>query len=162
MRIAEFLAERQVAFESLPHPPAFTAQKRAKYLGVKGGEVAKGVLLKGPAGFLLAVLPATHQVDTGALGDGLGGPVGLASGEEVAAVFRDCEWGVVPAFGALYGLPTLLDEALPPDALLVLATHTHVEAVRLPCRDFERLQGARRLRFAHKATPGRAGTAVPG
>lgn len=152
MRIIEFLAERQVAFEPLPHPLAFTAQKLAKYLRVKGGQVAKGVLLHGPDGFLLAVLPATHQVDLEALARSLGGPVRLAREDEVASVFRDCEWGVVPAFGALYGLPTLLDEALASDTPLVLELHTHVEAIRLPCREFERLQGARRLSFARKAS----------
>jgi Ala-tRNA(Pro) deacylase len=69
----------------------------------------------------------------------------------MAEAFRDCEWGVVPPFGDLYGLPTLLDDALTPDALLVFETHTHVEAVRLHCRDFERLERPRRLRFARRS-----------
>jgi len=30
----------------------------------------------------------------------------------------------------LYGLPTLLEESVAPDALLVMETHTHVEAIR--------------------------------
>jgi Ala-tRNA(Pro) deacylase len=150
MHIAEFLAERQVAFEPLPHAPAFTAQKRAKSLGVKGGQVAKAVLLRGPHGLLLAVLPATHHIDAAALERHLGGAVRLASAAEAVRVFHDCEWGVVPAFGNLYGLTTLLDESITPDMPLVLETNTHVEAVRLPCRDFERLAGARRLAFARK------------
>jgi Ala-tRNA(Pro) deacylase len=150
MRIADFLAQRQVSFECLPHAPAFTAQKRAKYLRVKGSSVAKSVLLRGPAGFLLAVLPATHHVDTSALARHLGGDVRLASDAEVAAAFRDCEWGVVPPFGRLYGLPTLLDDSIAPDTLLVLEMHTHVDAIRLPCRDFERLEAPRRLPFARK------------
>jgi Ala-tRNA(Pro) deacylase len=148
MRITEFLTEQRVDFEPLTHPPAFTAQKRAKYLHVPGGQVAKGVLLRGPEGYLLAVLPATHRVDTARLERELGGPVRLATDREVAQVFRDCEWGVVPPFGTLYGLPTLLDEGIKPDALIVFETHTHVEAVRLRCRDFERLECPRRLPLA--------------
>jgi Ala-tRNA(Pro) deacylase len=148
MRIADFLAEQRVPFEPLPHPPAFTAQKRAKWLRVPGAQVAKCVLLCGPDGYVLAVLPATHHVDTEALSEHLGGPVRLAGDREIAEVFRDCEWGVVPPFGTLYGLPTLLDDSLHPDALLVLETHTHVDAVRLHCGDFERLERPRRLRFA--------------
>jgi Ala-tRNA(Pro) deacylase len=150
MHIAEFLAARQVAFESLQHPPAFTAQKLAKYLRVKGERVAKGVLLRGPSGFVLAVLSATHRVDLEAVAAYLDGPVRVASAEEAASVFRDCEWGVVPAFGNLYGLPTLLDESLRPEAVLVVEAHTHVEAVRLRCADFELLAGPVRLRFARK------------
>jgi Ala-tRNA(Pro) deacylase len=148
MRIADFLAEKQVPVEFLPHPLAFTAQKRAKYLGVSGTQVAKSVLLRAPAGYLLAVLPATHRVDTDQLARAVGGPVCLASDHEIATVFRDCEWGVVPPFGRLYGVRTVLDEALNADTPLVLETHTHMEAIRLRCGDFERLERPRRLRFA--------------
>jgi Ala-tRNA(Pro) deacylase len=148
MRIAEFLSEQRVPFEPLPHPLAFTAQKRAKWLHVSGSRVAKCVLLDAPGGHVLAVLPATHQVDAVLLSRELGGPVRLADAREVAAVFRDCEWGVVPPFGTLYGLPTLLDSSLDPETLLVFETHTHVDAVRLLCADFERLEQPRRCRFA--------------
>jgi Ala-tRNA(Pro) deacylase len=150
MRIAELLAERRVPFEPLSHPPAFTAHKRAKYLRVPGSQVAKCVLLVGPEGPLLAVLLATHRVDTDALSRALGGPVRLAGNEEVAGAFRDCEWGVVPPFGTLYGLPTLLDDAIAPEALIVLETNSHVEAVRMRCADFERLERPRRLAFGCK------------
>jgi Ala-tRNA(Pro) deacylase len=150
MRIAELLAQRQIAFEPLAHPPAFTAQKRAKYLGITGRLVAKGVLLRGPNGYVLALLPATHHVDTAKLAEALQGPVRLATDEEIAEVFRDCEWGVVPPFGTLYGLPTVLDEAIAPDELIVLETNSHLEAIRLRCADFERLERPRRLRFARE------------
>ena len=70
---------------------------------------------------------------------------------EAARTFRDCEWGVVPPFGNLYGLPTLLDESITPDMVIVLAVYTRVEAIRLTGRDFERLARPRRLRFARKA-----------
>lgn len=153
VRIAEMLAERQVAFESLLHPPAFTAQKRAKYLHVSGSRVAKSVLLRGRSSYLLAVLPATHQIDTALLARLLDQPVRLASAREMAEVFRDCEWGVVPPFGTLYGLPSLLDDSISPDALMVFETHTHVEAIRLRCQDFEQLERPRRLSFGRKAMP---------
>jgi Ala-tRNA(Pro) deacylase len=106
------------------------------------------VLLVGPAGPLLAVLPATHHIDTAVLAAQLDGPVRLATADELADLFRDCEWGVVPPFGTLYGIATLLDESLAPDDLIVFEANGHMEAVRLRCRDFERLEGPRRLRFA--------------
>ncbi len=161
MRIVDLLAARRIDFEPLPHPPAFTAQKLAKYLHVSGHQVAKSVLLAGPAGHMLAVLPATHQIDTEALARELGGPVRLASDREMAEVFRDCEWGVAPPFGTLYGLPTLLDESIPPEAAMVFETHTHVQAIRLRCRDFERLERPRRLRFARPAAPVASGGCEP-
>jgi len=148
MRISDYLSEQRIAFERLPHPPAYSAQKRAKYLRLPGCQVAKCVLLVGPSGYLLAVLPATHQVDTQALAQYLGGPVRLASDREIAAIFHDCEWGVVSPFGRRYGLTTLLDDSISPDAPLVLETHTQFESIRLLCRDFERLEQPRRLPFA--------------
>ena len=150
MQIAEFLTERQVAFESLTHPPAYRAQKRAKYLHVPGHRVAKSVLLRGPDGLMLAILPASHQIDTAKLGHELGGPVSVADDRDIDLVFRDCEWGVVPPFGALYGLPTLLDDSLPADALIVFEGQSHLEALRIRCGDFERLEKPRRLSFARK------------
>ncbi|HZT78832.1 MAG TPA: YbaK/EbsC family protein [Gemmataceae bacterium] len=148
MRVSDFLTDQQVRFEKLLHPPAFTAQKRAKYLHVPGRQVAKSVLLRGPDGWFLAVLPAPRHIDTARLADALGGPVRLATDREAAEVFLDCEWGVVPPFGRLYGLPVVLDEQLNPDALMVFEGNLHAEAVRLRCRDFERLERPRRLAFA--------------
>ncbi len=55
MRVAEFLNGEHIAFETLLHAPAYTAQHRAKYLGVSGNHVAKAVLLRGQEGYLLAV-----------------------------------------------------------------------------------------------------------
>ena len=148
MRIAAFLQNQRVAFESLPHAPAFSAQKRAKYLHVPGRQVAKSVLLRSPDGFFLAILPATLHVDTERLSEALGGPVRLADDAEIAAIFDDCEWGVVPPFGTLYGLKTVLDDSLATDSLIVFEGQSHVEAVRLRCADFEQLERPRRLRFA--------------
>lgn len=150
MRVSQFLSELHVPFETLIHPPAFTAQKRAKFLHVPGKQVAKSVLLFGPKEYFLAVLPATHHVDTEVLEFELGGPVRLAETDEVADVFRDCEWGVVVPFGTLYGLSIMLDDTIDPETILVFEGPTHAEAIRMRCRDFEALEQPKRLRFARK------------
>ena len=155
MRVPLFLAEQRVAFETIIHPPAFSAQKRAKVLRLPGSRVVKSVLLRGPSGLFLAVLPASHQVDPAALAEAFGGPVRLATSAEIAGVFCDCEWGVVPPFGALYGLRTMMDARLDLDALLIFEGHTHDQAIRMRGRDFDRLQKPLRLLFArpsHAAT----------
>lgn len=148
MRVPLYLADHDVAFETCYHAPAYTAHRLARYLGVSGAQVVKGVLLSGPAGYCLAVLPATQRVDTATLGKTLGGLVRLASRAEIADVFRDCEWGVVSPFGTLYGLTTILDESLAPDSNIVFEAHSHVEAIRMRCADYERLERPRRLTFA--------------
>jgi Ala-tRNA(Pro) deacylase len=148
MRVADYLHDQQIPFERLWHPPAYSSQKRAKYLGVSGRCVAKAVLLMSPRGFVVAVLPASQRVDTESLERELGGPVRLATDCEVGQVFADCEFGIASTFGGIYGLPTLLDEALSPETWLVCEANSNGEAVRLLVRDFERLEKPRRLRFA--------------
>jgi Ala-tRNA(Pro) deacylase len=157
MRLDQFLNDQSIAFETVFHPPAYTAQKRAKYLGVPGRQVAKCVLLAGPTGPVLAVLPATHRVDLGAVAHALGGAVRLADQEQIADVFRDCEWGVLAPFGTLYGLTTLLDVSVDSEALIVFEAHLHAVAIRMRCADFERLEQPQRLAFARPQTPKSAG-----
>jgi Ala-tRNA(Pro) deacylase len=148
MSLTSFLADQEVPFESISHAPAYTAQRRAKFLHVPGRFVAKTLLMHGPSGFFLTILPAIHHVDCARLAIDLGGPVRLAHDEEISEIIHGCEWGVVPPFGRLYGLPTVLDDAIPPDAFLVFEGQTHLEAIRLRCSDFERLERPRRLSFA--------------
>jgi Ala-tRNA(Pro) deacylase len=148
MRVPLFLADHRVAFERLYHAPAYTAQRRAKYLCVPGRQVVKSVLLRAPAGYLLAVLPADARVDLAALGQALGCLVRLAKEEEIPGLFRDCEWGALPPFGSLYGLVTVLEASLDPEATIVFEGHSHGEAIRMRCRDYERLERPRRLSFA--------------
>ena len=148
MRVSAFLSEHHVPFETIVHPPAYSAQKRAKALHYPGRQVAKSVLLVGPHGKLLAVLPATHQLDTERLSELLGAPFRLADPSEVSEVFPDCEWGAVPPFGRLYGLPTIMDESLDPEDWIIFEGHTHAEAIRLRGRDFQILEQPRRLAFA--------------
>ena len=148
MRVAEFLTDQKVPFETIYHAPAFSAQKRAKYLHTPGKQVAKCVLLVGPSGYLLSVLPATRQIDLERLSAQLGESVRLAEDQEIAWVFRDCEWGVVPPFGTLYGLSTILEDSFDRAALLVFEGRLHAESIRLRCSDYETLERPRRLRFA--------------
>jgi Ala-tRNA(Pro) deacylase len=148
MRVSDFLSRQHIVFETIVHPPAFTAQKRAHFLHVPGRQVVKCVLLAGPAGYFLVVLPATHRVATDVIANALGGAVRLADGNEISAIFRDCEWGALTPFGSLYGVKTLLDATLDPQDIIVFEAHLHSLAIRMRCRDFEDLEHPRRLAFA--------------
>src|SRR6266852_263918 len=99
MRLPDFLTDHQIQFEALLLPPAFSAQQRAKHLHLPGRQVAKCVLLIAAQEPLLAVLPATHHIDFVELSRQLVKPVRLATDEEIARWFPDCEWGIVLPFG---------------------------------------------------------------
>jgi Ala-tRNA(Pro) deacylase len=150
MSPVECLFDKPVNYQTLYHAPAFTAQRRAHYLHLPGRQVAKAILLAGSQGPLLAVLPATHQIDTDLLAHALGGSVRLANEAEIAERFPDCEWGVVPPFGAHYGLSIVLEDSVAPDDLIAFETTARAIAVRMRCADFEHLEKPRRLRFARE------------
>jgi Ala-tRNA(Pro) deacylase len=153
MRVPDFLSEQRIPFDTLIHPPAFTAQKRASFLHVSGKRLAKSVLLAGASGYVLAVLPATLYVDPQLVARELGETVRLAEPREVAERFTDCEWGALTPFGTLYGLSTILDEAITPEELIVFEAHGHGLAIRMRCQDFEILEKPKRFRFARPNLP---------
>jgi Ala-tRNA(Pro) deacylase len=148
MRVPQFLTDQQVAFETVPHAPSYTAQKLAKHLHVSGRQVAKSVLLAGGERYYLAVLPAALRVDLAAVSERLGVTVRVGAEHELVRLFSDCEWGAVTPFGHLYGLTTLLDTSIAPDSLIAFEAGRHVEAIRMICRDFERLERPLRFPFA--------------
>jgi len=79
MRVSQYLCDQQIAFEEMVHPPAFTSQKLARFLHISGRQVMKSILLKGPPGFFLAVLPASRQINLTMLSAHFGGLVRLAT-----------------------------------------------------------------------------------
>jgi len=150
MHLAQHLRDQHVAFETLVHPPAYSAQRRAHYLRLSGKQVVKNVLLQGPGGYVLAILPATRRIDLARVAAHLGGPVRLASEDEITERFANCEWGVTAPLGTVYGLPTLLDDSLSPDSTLVFELQFRAESVRLSCQAFETLEHPQRLMLSRQ------------
>ena len=157
MRVAQYLSDQHIAFEEMVHAPAFTAQKLAKSLHISGRRVMKSVLLKGPRGFFLAVLPAAQRIDLPRLGASQGGPVRLATMEELFARFPDCECGAVMPFGRLYDLTTVLEATIPLDATIVFEAQRHAVAIKMQCRDFVKLEHPERMAFARECALPEAG-----
>jgi Ala-tRNA(Pro) deacylase len=148
MRVSDYLSDQQIAFEEMVHPPTYTSEKLAKSLHISGRQVMKSVLLKGPRGFFLAVLPAAQLIDLARLSMHLVGSVRLAAVEELRERFTDCEWGALMPFGRLYGLKTILEATIPPDAEIVFEAQRHAVAIRMVCRDYVKLEQPERLAFA--------------
>jgi Ala-tRNA(Pro) deacylase len=148
MRVPQYLADQHVRFETLAHPPAFTAHRRAHVLRIPGRHVVKSVVLMSGRGPVLAVLPATRHVDLAKVAAALACDVRLATEEELIDVFRDCERGALTPFGSLYGLTTLLDDAVPAEDLIAFEAQRHGLAIRMRCRDYELLEHPRRVPLA--------------
>ncbi len=151
MSIVDYLHSRHVRFETLLHPPASAATKLARSVHVPGRGVAKTVLVKAGENYYLAVLPATSRIDLERLGQILGVPtssVSLADEDELGRFFGDCEPGVIPPFGRLYGLTTLVDTSLSGSAEIVIPANLRHLGLRIRYRDFEAVESPHRARFA--------------
>jgi Ala-tRNA(Pro) deacylase len=91
--------------------------------------------------YAVAILPATHLIDLDAVSRLLGGArMELATEYEIAQRCPDCETGVLPPFGSMYGLETVLDESLRGAVQIVFEANTHQEAIRMAGEDFMRLE----------------------
>jgi Ala-tRNA(Pro) deacylase len=149
MNVREFLQTESVPFEVLPHRSTYTAQHLAHTLDVPGDNVAKSVLLHVDDEFVLAVLPATHQVSLSMLEDCLHcSSVELATEEELTRVFPDCERGVAPPFGSQYGVATIVDGSLADDERIVFESNSHSEAICLRYYDYTKIEHPRIESFA--------------
>jgi Ala-tRNA(Pro) deacylase len=151
MRLDDLLVSRHISFQRLPHRRTYTANRMAQALHVKGREVAKTVLLKTGQGHMVAVLPATHQIDLEQLREDLGDPnISLAAEEEMDRLFPDCERGAVPPFGSLYQVPTIMDDSLTDDESIVFEGPDHEQAIRISLQDYEAIEHPRHGHFAHR------------
>jgi Ala-tRNA(Pro) deacylase len=159
MYVLDFLRSRGVWFETLLHRPASSSAKLAGSVHVPGREVGKAVLVKAGHSFVLAVLPSTSWIDLARLSEVLGSPVSevrLATPDELFEIFTDCEPGVVPPFGRLYGLTTLVDSGLTESAEIVLGANTRHEGLRMRFRDFQALEEPMRASFTRPIAPRQA------
>lgn len=141
MHVEQYLTNSNVWFEVLKHRPTYNAQQRAQTLHVPGDEVAKTVLLRADQCYVLAVLPATYQIDLMAAKKSLGcGKLELATELEFGKSFPDCEIGALPPFGSKYGMKTLVDQSLAAESEIVFEGNTHEEAIRMRYNDFRKLE----------------------
>jgi Ala-tRNA(Pro) deacylase len=142
MNIRQFLETHNIPFKTIVHPPAFDASHLAEATHTSGKQVAKTVLLHVNHSFrdVVAIVPATAQVDLRKVGEIFGGAeVRLANEKDVASRCPDCETGVLPPFGSQYGMRTVVDESLAHDQI-VFEANTHNEAIGMKFADFSALE----------------------
>jgi len=149
-RLESHLNVKHVPYLLIYHSPTESAQEAASAMHLPGKEVAKAVALQAGIRPILAVLPASYRINFQKLSAILGTKVELMDEEQFSELFPDCERGVIPAFGELYGVPVYLDEALAEDPEIILSAGTHSDNVRLGNVDFVHLAEPQICSFAEK------------
>ncbi|MEZ5365746.1 MAG: YbaK/EbsC family protein [Bryobacterales bacterium] len=122
------------------HLATYTARELAHQEHVPERQVAKCVVLLADEVYAMAVLPADEQVDIDRLRRVLGlMDLRLATEEELAWLFPDCEVGAMPPFGALYALPVYIDKRLAAQETIDFNAGTHRDVLRMRYSELCRL-----------------------
>jgi Ala-tRNA(Pro) deacylase len=148
-QVRTYLMEHGVGYETHTHPLAYTTNEVAKAGNVSGKEMAKPVMLIADDRLVMAVIPGDKMVDLQKAEQALGAEsVRLAAEGEFAASFADCEPGAEPPFGALYDVPTLVDQGLDSPRITFNAG-THTETITMALDDYLELTKPKRADLAH-------------
>jgi Ala-tRNA(Pro) deacylase len=137
--LQRYLDSRAVGYDVITHDPTKTSLATAHINSIPEANLAKGGLIRRRDGYLLAIVPASCEVQLNEVGRWLKQPVGLATEEEVAATFADCESGCVPPVAGAYGLTAVMDDRLEGLADIYFEGGDHRTLVHVTGREFHRL-----------------------
>jgi Ala-tRNA(Pro) deacylase len=147
-KLKDYLDRHKVHYEVLTHQEAYRAPEIAQTLHAPEKEMAKVVIVRVEARFVMTVLPANWKVDLHRLRDVfLTNHVRLATEAEFKDLFPDCDVGAMPPFGNLYGLDVYADRSLTEDEQIVFQAGNHSEAIRMRYTDFANLVHPRVAEF---------------
>lgn len=149
-RLYEFLEHHNVSYDTLVHHPSNNSVGTAVAAGIGLHQVAKAVILEDHEGrHLMALLPASHKINLGKLGDDMCRSFHLAKEQKVYELFGDCDKGAVPPMGESYNMEMVFDDLLEELQDVYLEGGDHSTLVHLRQAEFHRLlQGHKHSRFS--------------
>jgi len=148
-RLERYLREEGVSFNTMIHSVAYTGQEVAAAQHTPGRQLAKVVLVDADGQLVMLVLPASFRVDFPKLKSVLKAKkVRLATEEQFAGIFTDCEVGAMPPFGSLYDLPVYVDESVSSVPEIVFKVGTHTTSIKMKYADYQRLAAPSIAEFA--------------
>ena len=145
-----FLVQSKIEYDLLLHPHTGSSRETAVAAHIPADHIAKAVVVKDGSKYAIVIIPASRWLQMDQLRKQLGRDLHLATEEELAAIFKDCEPGAVPPLGPAYGIETLLDESLVSLADVYIEAGDHEQLIHLRGEDFQTLlAGARRGYYSH-------------
>jgi len=140
MKLQPYLDRMGIHYQMLRHDTTYSAQGLARAEHISGHRVIKPVLVQADGQFVLCAVPASSRVDLDELQRQLGvSEMKLADEQAMARVFEDCELGAEPPIGAIFGLPTVMDDSLTKQDNVTFQAGSHVEAITMAMADYRRI-----------------------
>src|SRR5450432_2211446 len=92
--LQRYLTAENIQYDLIPHDPTLSSAHTAEACRISGDRLAKAIVLRRNAGYMLAVLPASHHLRLSDLRDQLGDNVEMAKESEIDPLFPDCAHGL--------------------------------------------------------------------
>lgn len=157
--LQQYLSDNGVTYDSLVHERTGTSVRSAEASHVPTDSLAKAVVLKRREGYIVAVVPASRHLELDQVGGLLQQPVGLATEDEIASLFLDCEPGAVPPIAAAYGINAVVDESLEAQPDVYFEGGDHRTLVHVSGMEFHKLmENVPHGRFCRPAERGQKST----
>ena len=112
IKLKEYLDQEHANYDVINHPHAVTSMRTAERAHISGENIAKAVVLHDDAGYVLAVVPATHKVQLGKLHKNFKRYLTLADEGDLQEIFDDCSLGAIPPIGRPYNMDVIYDDSL--------------------------------------------------
>jgi len=139
MTLKDYLDYQDIRYDVLAHEKTRTSTETASVAHVPGDQLAKTVILEDDLGYVMVVVPATHQVELSAVDDQLSRRLTLAQEVELPRLFTDCDLGAIPPVGDAYGIETMVDDSLAEQADIYFEGGDHELLVHVSNEQFDML-----------------------
>ena len=137
--LKKYLEDSGIEYELIKHDYAATSMHSADKAHISGENIAKAVILYDGEDYIVAVVPATHQVQLGKLHKQFDRYMSLASESELHELFDDCSVGAIPPLGNAYGMDVMIDNHLDNCDDVYFEAGDHTDLVHVSGFDFRNL-----------------------
>ncbi len=134
-----FLAHHGIAYDIVPHHHADSSVNVAQAAHIPLEKMIKSVVLADDQGYVMALVSAEHHVNIAALNHLLHRKLELATEEEIASLFSDCEDGAIPPIGDAYGIEAVVDQNLDQQDDVYIEAGNHDDLLHLKGDSFRKL-----------------------
>ena len=139
LTLQQYLDDKHIDYDVLKHKTTHSSEGTARASHVPGERLAKAVVLTREGGFVVAVVPACAKVRLDSIERMLHCPVSIASEDEIAELFPDCDTGAVPPIPEAYAVEAFIDESLDAQPDVYLEGGDHRSLVHISGEQFRAL-----------------------
>jgi Ala-tRNA(Pro) deacylase len=139
LTLQQYLDDKHIDYDVLVHKRTHSSEGTLRASHVPGDRLAKAVVLTREGGFVVAVVPACAKVRLDVIEKALHCPVGMASEDEIAELFPDCDTGAIPPMPEAYAVEAFIDESFDEQPDVYLEGGDHRSLIHVSGEEFRGL-----------------------